>query len=83
MDTKEVTLVQTVTSQKKKQPPKGGNLSVQTALRAMRTKLKAERVQFAVMLSDQEVLLMLHGRPRAGNLGDLTDAVVKVAAALH
>jgi hypothetical protein len=56
--------------------------NVQNALRAVASRLKAERVQLAVLLFDDEILVMAQGRLHEGHVREMTNHVLALTANL-
>ena len=56
--------------------------NVQNALRAVASRLKAERVQLAVLLFDDEILVMAQGRLHEGRVREMTNHVLALTANL-
>jgi len=44
--------------------------------------LKAERVQFALLISDQEASIMIEGRVKKGRIGDLANGLLNLSSTL-
>ena len=56
--------------------------SIQNGLRAVASRLKAERVQLAVLLFDDEILVMAQGRLDQGLVREMTNNVLALTAHL-
>jgi hypothetical protein len=56
--------------------------TVQNALRAVASRLKAERVQLALLLFDDEILVMAQGRLDQGVVREMTSNVLALTANL-
>jgi hypothetical protein len=56
--------------------------NVQNALRAVASRLKAERVQLAVLLFDDEILVMAQGRLHDGLVREMTANVLALTASM-
>ena len=87
MDAQEVK-VKAATNSQKSPLPQGGfdalkaRRSVQSALRAVSSRLKSERVQLALLVSDQEALVMIQGQVQEGRLEDFTNRVLTLTSSL-
>lgn len=72
----------TMSSQGGAAPQAQTSRNVQNALRAVASRLKAERVQLAVLLFDDEILVMAQGRLAEGHVRELTNNVLALTANL-
>jgi len=78
----DATSQKTVSSQSAAPPQAQAARTVQNALRAVASRLKAERVQLALLLFDDEILVMAQGRLQEGLVREMTNNVLALTAHL-
>lgn len=57
-------------------------LRIRKAMESIGERLKAERVQVALLISDQEASIMIQGRVKQGRIGDLANGVLNLATTM-
>ncbi len=55
---------------------------VRNAMLTISDSLKAERVQFALLITDQEASLMVQGRVKQGRIGELANGILNLTNTL-
>ena len=55
---------------------------VRNAMLTVSDSLKAERVQFALLITDQEASLMIQGRVKQGRIGELANGILNLTNTL-
>lgn len=55
---------------------------VRNAMLTISDSLKAERVQFALLITDQEASLMMQGRVKQGRIGELATGLLNLTSTL-
>jgi len=55
---------------------------VRNAMLTISDSLKAERVQFALLITDQEASLMMQGRVKQGRIGELANGILNLTNTL-
>lgn len=55
---------------------------VRQTMASISENLKAERVQFALLISDQEASVMIQGRVKQGRIGELANGILNLTTTL-